>query len=487
MRILIIFLFLINLKLFAQCSFRYNGAFVRLDFDSEYFDIAVQYQSNGHIYAVGYGDESGVPERTGIKVVKFESCGKLLDSFFIPTHKHIPSILGTVNHSLIHPRYTPSTLYNAHNKKYYLYDSYSDSALLTFTRFMILNQDFQVIQDFIDSTGQPIPYAEWAALDSKGNYYFNSRGGVQTSCNRLYKWDIQSNQVNRIFSIDSCYLEMKPYFDEQDNFYFILSAGPSQNVIRKYSPDLKLQWEFRDSCKLSAFQDMLIEGNTIYLAGSTCKSQAQTLPCIYVLDTDGKLLRKKTYTNPILGLASDFKKIIRANDGNLVLVGPKANNPQQQLWPIYLTKLNQNLDTIWERKFNEMYGVYILSLREAADGGFLITYNKPNSSGGSETANLIRTAPNGLVATDESSVAQSNIKVELVSTVVLDKLELNLEEERREDYSYEIVDLQGKTVKKNKLQDQSSISVDELNAGFYFLRIRSLTGKSSSLKFLKMR
>ncbi|MBK9378548.1 MAG: hypothetical protein IPM86_10075 [Saprospiraceae bacterium] len=68
---------------------------------------------------------------------------------------------------------------------------------------------------------------------------------------------------------------------------------------------------------------MLETNDRILLVGSTCKSQTQTLPCIFELDKNGRLISKKTFTNPVLGLPSDFSKIIRSKDGNIICTSVK--------------------------------------------------------------------------------------------------------------------------------------------------------------------
>ena len=482
--VLILFLALAY-RLTAQCTYFANS---NCNVDEDYIDITLpDVQHPGYTVSIGLQEFNGhLDTLNGVKIMRRDECGSILDSQYIDRiddyeiiSRNVPAS-GSRDATSSLATFRPGT-----GSFFYAYNAYIDTSGQRFFRIFETDQKAHILNEttFLDPNSLNI--SNITLLD-ESNVVF-ALEYINFNYNIL-KWDMTTDSIHQFYTTNNIRLrEIKASSDKK--LYIITDNNQHKNVkLSKIDLDGNVIWSYNDTCENAIFRDLLETNDRILLVGSTCKSQTQTLPCIFELDKNGRLISKKTFTNPVLGLPSDFSKIIRSKDGNIICTSVKTTDVRNNIHTIFISKFRPDLSLIWETKYPMNTDRFqIKHLSEAGDGGFLISLDLyiPSSVAGVVNVNacLLKVNKDGIFTQSENPI-NGELKTKLLS-YNFDHNQLRLQAEVQRGTILGIFDMSGRWI-KNEISIDQTIDISDLPAGMYLIRqINSKQKSGSAEKFVK--
>ncbi|MBK7796799.1 MAG: hypothetical protein IPJ64_10585 [Saprospiraceae bacterium] len=295
--VLILFLALAY-RLTAQCTYFANS---NCNVDEDYIDITLpDVLHPGYTVSIGFQEFNGhLDTLNGVKIMRRDECGYILDSLYVDKIDDYETIFSNVrvdgfrtdNSSLA--TFRPGT-----GSFFYAYAGYIDTSGQRFFRIFETDQAAHILNETIFHDPNSGGISNLALLDESNvifalefiNFNFN-----------ILKWDMTTDSIHQFYTTNNIRLrEIKASSDKK--LYIITDNNQDRNVkLSKIDLDGNVIWSYNDTCENAIFRDLLETNDRILLVGSTCKSQTQTLPCIFELDKNGRLISKKNFHQSCLG------------------------------------------------------------------------------------------------------------------------------------------------------------------------------------------
>ena len=469
----------------AQCTYFANS---NCNVDEDYIDITLPNVLHpGYTVSIGLQELNGhLDTLNGVKIMRRDECGYIVDSQYMARIDDYEIIFGNIraggfrtdNSSLA--TFRPGT-----GSFFYAYAGYIDTSGQRFFRIFETDQAAHILNETIFHEPNSGGISNIALLDESNvifalefiNFNFN-----------ILKWDMTTDSIHQFYTTNNIRLrEIKASSDKK--LYIITDNNQDRNVkLSKIDLDGNVIWSYNDTCGNAIFRDLLETNDRILLVGSTCKSQTQTLPCIFELDKNGRLISKKTFTNPVLGLPSDFSKIIRSKDGNIICTSVKTTDVRNNIHTIFISKFRPDLSLIWETKYPMNTDRFqIKHLSEAGDGGILISLDLyiPSSVAGVVNVNacLLKVNKDGIFTQSENP-GDGELKTKLLS-YNFDHNQLRLQANVEPGTIFSIFDMSGRWI-KNEISIDQTIDISDLPAGMYLIQqVNSKQKSGSAEKFVK--
>ncbi|MBL0259819.1 MAG: T9SS type A sorting domain-containing protein [Saprospiraceae bacterium] len=469
----------------AQCTYFANS---NCNVDEDYIDITLpDVLHPGYTVSIGFQEFNGhLDTLNGVKIMRRDECGSILDSQYVDRiddyeiiSRNVPAS-GSRDATSSLATFRPGT-----GSFFYAYSAYIDTSGQRFFRIFETDQKAHILNETTFHDPNSLNISNITLLD-ESNVIF-ALEFINFNYNIL-KWDMTTDSIHQFYTTNNIRLrEIKASSDKK--LYIITDNNQDRNVkLSKIDLDGNVIWSYNDTCENAIFRDLLETNDRILLVGSTCKSQTQTLPCIFELDKNGRLISKKTFTNPVLGLPSDFSKIIRSKDGNIICTSVKTTDVRNNIHTIFISKFRPDLSLIWETKYPMNTDRFqIKHLSEAGDGGFLISLDLyiPSSVAGVVNVNacLLKVNKDGIFTQSENPI-NGELKTKLLS-YNFDHNQLRLQAEVQRGTILGIFDMSGRWI-KNEISIDQTIDISDLPAGMYLIRqINSKQKSGSAEKFVK--
>ena len=124
------------------------------------------------------------------------------------------------------------------------------------------------------------------------------------------------------------------------------------------------------------------------ITGSTNNAKTGNID-VYLIktDIDGKMLWEKTYGGDGVDIGYSVQQTV---DGGFIITG-KTNSFGEGFTDVYLIRTNADGDTLWTKTFGGAFDDYANSVRQTADGGYIITGETFSFGAGNADVLMIRT------------------------------------------------------------------------------------------------
>ncbi|MBK7340440.1 MAG: hypothetical protein IPI99_07925 [Saprospiraceae bacterium] len=282
----------------AQCTYFANS---NCNVDEDYIDITLpDVLHPGYTVSIGFQEFNGhLDTLNGVKIMRRDECGSILDSQYVDRiddyeiiSRNVPAS-GSRDATSSLATFRPGT-----GSFFYAYNAYIDTSGQRFFRIFETDQKAHILNEttFLDPNSLNI--SNITLLD-ESNVVF-ALEYINFNYNIL-KWDMTTDSIHQFYTTNNIRLrEIKASSDKK--LYIITDNNQHKNVkLSKIDLDGNVIWSYNDTCENAIFRDLLETNDRILLVGSTCKSQTQTLPCIFELDKNGRLISKKNFHQSCLG------------------------------------------------------------------------------------------------------------------------------------------------------------------------------------------
>ncbi|MBI9035743.1 MAG: T9SS type A sorting domain-containing protein [Bacteroidales bacterium] len=355
----------------------------------------------------------------------------------------------------------------------------------------------------------------------------NDNGDVLWS--QLYESPTEEKAFQVIQSSEGGYLIVGSVFTETSRDAYAMKTDPQGNIEWN---NLILQEEFNDVAKSGIEID---NGN--YLIACINRLAHETLEselCFIELDPNGNILNTHSIDNAYYEEPSE---IIKTSDGGYILTGKQflISNGESQLFVLklqenltnewiytyddeiksegnqiiespqgdyiicgsketgiyerddfFLMKLNSIGELDWERTFGSDGADIGRGLEQTSDQGFILCGQyAANYTTSYYDLYLVKTDPDGIV-TDIHSTEQTVNSFKVYPNPVLDKLLVEIMEDKTSFSSLEIMNSKGSIIFQKEATDNIlEIDVSEFPAGIYYIKVFS-NAIAETLKFVKL-
>ena len=179
--------------------------------------------------------------------------------------------------------------------------------------------------------------------------------------------------------------------------------------------------------------------------------------------------------------AENAYSIIQSSDNNFLVVGSTESYGSGGI-DVYLIKFNSDGDTIWTKTFGGAGDDWASSIKETADGGFIIS-GCTNSYGNNDDIYLIKTDANGYVAGIDDYQSMNN-RISAYPNPTTGLVNFQIPPQFGRIKTLEIFDCFGQ-LQIEKLDDFSDIDISSLMSGLYFIVLTNSDNKRLTSKITK--
>ncbi|MFK7933350.1 MAG: PQQ-binding-like beta-propeller repeat protein, partial [Saprospiraceae bacterium] len=144
--------------------------------------------------------------------------------------------------------------------------------------------------------------------------------------------------------------------DEDDLAVYLVAVDENGELLweKQYGDD-----ENQEGFDLTTYADGYV------LAGKTVNTQTESTDAYLInITADGEIIWEQTYGGPETDIAN---AVMTTNDGNIVFAGSTGFNSN-----VYLTKVDENGDEIWSKSFGGIFGDEAYDLLETAEEDIVI-------------------------------------------------------------------------------------------------------------------
>lgn len=156
-----------------------------------------------------------------------------------------------------------------------------------------------------------------------------------------------------------------------------INAKTGDTIWTKFSKYRADHWQDKGNSVIqTSDKGYLVGGQTLIILGNDMNDHQATL---MKTDSMGNIKWHKEYGTSKGSSMNDFdiqdcKEVIQGSDGGFVLVGGsvQVNNGTVLPSTVYIVKTNSNGDTIWTKRIKEGFNAGGNSIKQTADGGYIV-------------------------------------------------------------------------------------------------------------------